>query len=269
MKYVSTSLLLALVLSSQAQPIIPNADLEAWSIPNTWTYTPDDWTTGNNQLLEHVVRDSMACEGNLAMRVYPIPGFETWEGVAWTEFDATYIPANLSFCVKANIVEVDTVKVRLTFWNDGGDTPLLAYEKIWMTTQSIENWSTINVPLDQIEPIMHFARLEVIAGYTTALGGGSPDTSISVDDFSFTVAESVEENECRFSASYAQGWLQVNQPDCGSDKMPLVRLYDLRGNLVIEKRGSTINLSQLSTGLYLVAIGGNNSPIYTQKLFIP
>ena len=185
--YILTSAVLLWNLSIAQN--IPNGNFETWGLYNTWNYTPENWNTGNFQLFEHVFIDSAAYEGNFAMKVFPYTYFEAAPGYASTSLEIDIIPQYLSFYVKCDIpVELDSVSVSVSFFNG----EYMVYSEKWSSDESIEDWQQVVLELDQIEPIIEFVIIDVVAGYGLFLEG-STETWISIDAIEF----SDEVNFCR------------------------------------------------------------------------
>jgi hypothetical protein len=194
MKRIITLTLVALVACHMhAQNLVPNGSFETWDYYNTWTLEPQYWYTPNDQLTETVVQDSNAFEGNLAMRVKVLSGFEG--GVAQTAdviVPLSSFPSVLHFAVKASVPdgdENDQVSVTVNFFNEDA----LVLSHTWTATDSIAQWEEVNFGFVPPGATVTEAQIIVSAGYNGPLGGGSWDTWISVDDMYWTTAESVED----------------------------------------------------------------------------
>jgi hypothetical protein len=269
MKTLLLSLITTISLSSFAQIAVPNPSFEDWGIPNTWTYTPNDWMTQNNQLIMTSHIDSSSCDEELALRVTPFLGFETAAGVAWTEIDTDYIPANFNFCVKRHIdIPQDTVSVRLRFWNDGADVPFVVYENTWTTSSTDTTWNNVTMDLDQIEPIMHYVSIEVIAGYNGPLGGGSHLTWISVDNMGFDIVDNVGSDiQPDVDLLVSNHQISLIGSDAYQLTKPLIQLFDIRGKLVATTRENVLNFAHLRSGIYIAALSINGQTVATKRAF--
>ena len=236
---------------------IPNSDFEDWVWVGGWYEAPADWTTMNNQVITHTEKDDMACEGDYAFKVYPLPGFETTMGQAQTVFPIDYIPATLDFCAKTNIVTevdfVDTCRVRIEFWN----FDIMVYQQVWTNTESLDNWTNISLELDQIEPVITMCVIKVEASYPgMGLGSGSPETWISIDDIAFGTIDSID------SLEYGTVFSMYPNPSNGetvtlSSDGPIghFQVYDMLGHLVFSEFSASDKVlleHELAPGAYLV-----------------
>lgn len=268
MKIALTAASLFFVFAAQAQLEIPNPSFENWEIINTWNPTPVDWITQNWQLNDNTYVDSAACHENVSMAVRPVLGFETSAGMAHTQIDTDYIPANFSFCVKRYVdIPQDTVKVRLRFWNQASDPELMVYEKSWITSDTDTTWNYITLSLDQIEPIMHAVTIEVIAGYNGPLGGGSALTWIAVDDMKFDMVDGVEEERLQFELIVAGEEIRLRGVETYQMKHPRIQLFDLSGKLVAATSESVLNFSHLRAGIYIATLSIDGQTVSTKRAF--
>jgi hypothetical protein len=247
-----------------AQPEIPNGNFEEWGMPNTWNYTPIDWVTMNMQLIESTVMDSLPYEGELAMKVKSIPGFEgAVQGVSYTTVELSAIPPSLNFYVKCFVDGEDTVWVDVSFWNTLiPEAPI--YSETWISTESIDDWTGINLELEQIEPVIDYAIVSVKSGYNGFLGGGSWDTWISVDAMGFDVASNIEntihsdiatvfpnpgKNEITINTSLSVDRIEMRSSD---------------GKLCMESRYDyELDTSELRNGLYHISVYFSNGTYQT------
>jgi len=257
MKTKTLSFIFGCLLASSnlfAQLEIPNGDFETWGYYNTWTLDPASWECSNFQLANHVIPDSMAYEGNRAMRVYPYGFFESAPGYASVEFAADAIPASVDFAVKAYIDGLDSVSVRVAFINtNGGEDWIIQESKVWYTDTSIPEWQVISIPLDQVEPVIDRCLISVIAGYGQFFLEGSLDTWISVDAMGFeglinTINPISTNNEVRlyYSTSQAQFLtLGLQNPEL----VERVNIYSSHGALVQSRSDFKIP-KKLASGIY-------------------
>lgn len=268
MKAIFTLATLFLFCFGQAQLEIPNPSFEEWEIINSWNYTPVGWSTQNWQLMETTTMDSAACHEDLSMAVKPIGGFETSAGVAHVEIETDYIPANFSFCVKRYVdIAEDTVQVRLRFWNATLDPPFVVYENAWVTSDSDTSWNYINMPLDQIEPVMHYVTIEVIAGYNGPLGGGSHLTWISVDDMAFDMVDDVIETQDDYDLIVAGDMIRLSGDRAFQAQRLQIQLFDIRGKLVAETRENSLNFNHLRSGIYIATLLVDGQTVTTKRVF--
>lgn len=179
---------------SFSQGEVPNGDFEAWSNDKLSDWVPEYWETDNYFEYPTTIPDSNAFEGNLAMRVRPIQGFEgAVPRTASTLFPITSIPTNLHFAVRTNVPDLDPydeVSVQIEFLNEDA----IIGSEIWTSTESIDEWQEIDLPIPPLMFEVEEARITVKAGYLGALGGGSIDTWISVDDMQLDVTSGVDDD---------------------------------------------------------------------------
>lgn len=151
--------LLLVVQYSHAQIDVPNGDFESWGLYNSWNYTPQDWNTGNFQLHEHVFIDSLAFEGEKAMKVYPYTFFEPYPGYASTYFELpNETPASLDFYYKSFIgtdVEVDSVYVSIQLFSDD----ILMLDHSWNTDETQLEWTEVHLMTEPLGKTISYASL--------------------------------------------------------------------------------------------------------------
>lgn len=161
-----------------AAQVIPNGGFEYWSITNGWTEEPDGWETPNNQLIETTVKDQDAYAGEFAMRVNPYNmgiGEYGWGNI---DFPIDFIPPSLDFYAKWDKTSTAAVGVDITFFN--GEIPV--YTSYWFAEVNQSEWSLIQIPLDQIEPVMDHV---IITVYVSIGDFAAGEGWISVDEMSF------------------------------------------------------------------------------------
>jgi hypothetical protein len=185
MKIIFTaSALIAFVATANSQFEVPNGNFEVWDLYNTWTLEPQFWETPNNQLIYSTMPDSNAFEGDLAMKIIPLQGFEgAIPQSASVLFSIQEIPASLNFAVKAYVADEnpnDQVSVRIQFMYE--DAVVLT--ETWTSFESIDNWEEIEIELSTSQLPFDEAMITVQAGYSDGLGGGNIDTWISIDAMS-------------------------------------------------------------------------------------
>lgn len=259
---------IALISPVSAQFEVPNGDFEDW-YQGPWTLNPSEWETSNFQLVEHVVPDSNSFEGDLAMRVYPFNNGDDSIGIAYVEIPTSAIPPFLSFAVKCSVAPGDTVGVKIAFWNDGlPENPI--YSSTWFSANDMPNWTMINLPLNQIEPVMDYAVIQVFGGNELPIDALSSTTWISVDSFDTDFQSDISDasySDCQpvFYPVPSQG--QVNISTC-DEKARLWQIYDLTGKLLETGYNTTLDLDHLSAGLYLGRIASGNGKEYTQRIII-
>jgi Secretion system C-terminal sorting domain len=179
--------------NSRAQSL-SNGDFEVWDLYNTWTLEPLDWETLNDQLNTPVTQDSNAYEGDFAMRVKVLPGFEGGVQREASQSILTEIgPSELSFAVKCNVPDgddLDNVMVEVGFLFQGE----VVSTQSWTSFESIENWQLTTMQLPALDAAFDEIKVRVVAGYIGPLSSGSWDTWISVDQIAFSGANGVIEN---------------------------------------------------------------------------
>ena len=191
---------LCIILSSfltlqniQAQFEIPNGDFESWFNSKLTDWVPEYWETDNYFEYPTTIPDSSAFEGNLAMRVRPIQGFEgAVPRTSSTLFSISGTPLNFHFAVKTNIPDLDPydeVSVQIEFLNEDA----VIGSEIWTSTETIDVWQEVDLAIAPLMFPVEETRITVKAGYLGALGGGSIDTWISVDDMSLDVTSGVDD----------------------------------------------------------------------------
>ena len=243
-----------------AQIEIPNNDFETWDYYNTWNLEPDQWSTGNFQLHEHVFRDSLAYQGDWAMKVYPYGFFEPYPGQATAYFTVDEIPSTLDFYMKSYMgQELDSVSVHVQLFNDGE----MLLDQFWATDETVEEWTPVTLELGTIIIPATHAQVTVQASYGGAFLEGSIDTWISVDAISFNTFNSIDAGEVtKYSFSRYGNILTIQ-----GSKAPLsIQLFDLNGKLVQTDFGTELNIDQLSRGTYFLVCEDENQIILKEKV---
>ena len=95
-----------LVIHVEAQQI-PNAGFESWTDIGGWFDNPDEWHTGDNQIQTPVVKDTLAHQGNYALKINAI-GVNSF---AKTKFPITSHPTQLNCFVKTDVSGSDEVSI--------------------------------------------------------------------------------------------------------------------------------------------------------------
>ncbi|MEO0404185.1 MAG: T9SS type A sorting domain-containing protein [Bacteroidota bacterium] len=245
---------------AQSQIDVPNGNFETWGVYNNWNYTPDQWSTGNFQLFEHVFIDSLSYEGTKAMMVKPYTFFEPSPGQATIFFEISEIPDVLEFVYKSNIAgELDSVSVHVQVFNDQD----LLYNVMWDTDESQLVWTPVSLSLPSIVlPATHM-RISVQAGYGIFLGG-SFDTWISVDDLRINTSSSVSESEIEAHVNFTAAF--VSWENLASEKVS-GNVYDLTGKELLNGHENKINLTTLSQGIYLFVLRNENGTVLLSRCF--
>jgi Secretion system C-terminal sorting domain len=258
-----------LVKHGTSQAEVPNGNFEVWDLYNTWTLEPQYWETANNQLIYSTMPDSNAFEGDLAMKVVPLQGFEGAVAQrASILFAIDEIPASLHFAVKANIPDGDPddeVSVMIEFLNEDA----IITSATWTATESIAEWTEIDLV---IPPTMQFVEEVVItvqAGYFGELGGGSLETWISVDDMSLEGTSGVDDASQTAILVYpnpCSDAVTLNGID-NSTALKTIQIFDASGrdcssligvNKVASANRIDLDLSALASGLYQVVVQTDN-----------
>ncbi len=192
--FISIFAILLIVQNGSSQAEVPNGNFEVWDLYNTWTLEPQYWETPNNQLIYSTMPDSNAFEGDLAMKIVPLQGFEgAIPQAASVLFSVQEIPATLNFAVKAHVADEnpnDQVSVRIQFMFEDA----VVSTDTWISFESIDEWDEIVFELSTSELPVDQAVITVQAGYTDGLGGGSIDTWISVDAMSLEGISGVDDD---------------------------------------------------------------------------
>lgn len=188
------SLFLIYAVGNHAQTPVPNGDFEVWDLYNTWTLEPQYWETSNNQLIFSTMPDSNAYEGDLAMKIVPLQGFEgAVPQSASVLFPVEEIPSTLNFAVKAHVADEDPndqVSIRIQFLNEDA----VVSTDTWTSFESIDEWEEVVFELSTSELPFEEVVITVQAGYSNGLGGGSIDTWISVDAMSLEGFSGVDDD---------------------------------------------------------------------------
>jgi len=141
--------------------LIPNYDFENWK----WSPAPEwflaDWTTNNSYPTEaaSVEPDSLnAYHGRSAMKLSNF--YFIAQARAETKFPVNVHPLSLQAYVKCNLVQSDTVSIRIKLFFKGKETD----SGIWFGTKSIDNYKQINIPISQHSVLADTAVIEIRGG---------------------------------------------------------------------------------------------------------
>jgi hypothetical protein len=274
MKKLISIVLVCLGIMSQAdaQLWVPNGNFEVWSLYNTWTLEPQYWETPNNQLIYSVIPDSAAYQGDLAMKVTVLPGFEG--GVP--QFASVLIPTDeypgqFQFAYKCNIPDQDPndqVSVLVECLNE--DAVVSTSEFVMMN--SVTEWDLASLDINQSPNDITEVRITVSAGYATGLNGGSWDTWISVDDLSFTEFNPVNENEknCQSLIFPNPGsGDQMRLMDCGKAFSGVVDIFDVLGARSFSAKVINGQMdSNLASGVYIVSWTSEMGEMKREKMYV-
>lgn len=243
---------------------IPNAGFENWENINTWNDTPVDWQTGNNQLQEPVTKDLDAYEGEYAMRVTSVAAIIGEYGAATTTVDIDYIPASLDFYAKT-ASENGAVIVRIAFFN--GDFEFSSHE--WFTSETLEDWTFVSIPLTQNEPVLTHATIQVIATVGDFAAG---DAEISVDAMSFGTTSGINDFESFDMALYPNPAQEFIQIENGSERITTLSFFDVTGRLVKQVNNSgdlsRIEIADLPNGIYTIKAKTIENKVSVRKLVV-
>lgn len=249
-----------------AQNQVPNGGFETWDLYNTWTLEPEFWTTPNGQLIESVIPDSNAYEGDLAMKVTVLPGFEG--GVpqqASVLFAVDANPVLLQFAVKTNIAgdsELDVVWVKIQGFKEDAQ---IDEAIIWTANYSISDWELVQVEIPEFSEEIDECVITVQAGETNGLAGGSWDNWISVDAFDIEITNDIIQTECNptFYPNPLKG-NYVYLDDCAGNKIKSIAIYNMSGQLVHHQMTSEgVIYIDLPPALYILSM---TSEGYTQRI---
>lgn len=246
MRPIILSFLISLSLSATAQTI-PNGDFEQWVPTALFSLDPAEWQTGNTQLSTPVYPDLDACLNDTAMTVEAVPISLGKYGNANVTFAIGAIPPQLDFCARWNTTPTGAVNVSVSFYNGA----ILAYSAHWNQSGVQEDWTSISLPLEQIEPVITDARVEVSAFVGDFAEG---DALITVDDIHFGSPEAVENPqiiEYGLSPNPGRDFLKV------SGDLPMGARYqimDQRARIVLHGQldDSQLDIRSLSPGSYMV-----------------
>ncbi|MFM9986083.1 MAG: T9SS type A sorting domain-containing protein [Flavobacteriales bacterium] len=252
-------------IASIAQAEVPNGNFESWGNSKLTDWVPEFWETDNYFEYPTTIPDSNAFEGNLAMRVRPIQGFEgATPQTARTLFSITGIPTNLHFAVKTNIPDLDPydeVSVQIEFLNEDA----IIGSEIWTSTESIDEWQDVDLPIPPMMFPIEEARITVKAGYIGALGGGSIETWISVDNMSLDVTSGVDDVATSSILVYPNPCTDlISLNGIGNSTVPKsIRIFDASGrdcsslievNKVATADRIDLDVRALANGLYQVVM---------------
>jgi len=243
---------------------IPNAGFENWSF-NGWNYIPDQWETDNSQLQEPVSQDLEPFQGDFAMKVTAVPYPFGKLGEARVSFPNEVVPTSLDFWVKSS-VENGYVEVRIEFWNED----LLVYTEQWINVDAIEEWTFVSIELDQIEPLLTDATIQVTALVGDLVNG---DAEISLDAMSFGQPQSVN-NSSQYKFSIYPNPVQNHftfQDEEG--QVEFFEIYSLEGKLiqtvqVVNRGNQSVDISSLANGIYSLLLRQGKNILGTQKLVV-
>ncbi|MBL0315778.1 MAG: T9SS type A sorting domain-containing protein [Flavobacteriales bacterium] len=247
---------------------IPNGNFEVWDLYNTWTLEPEYWSTQNNQLTTPVTQDTLAHEGDFAMRVQVLPGFEGGvQEIAYISFPIAFMPYSMNYWVKASVPDgndLENVTVTASFYYLGQEVYTdmdVMYDSITTWEQRVMIFPPIDVAVDEI-------RILVSAGFVTPLGGGSWDTWISIDEMAFSNEVSVSNTNIETNFFYpnpCRGTLYLQTVTAGS----ILEIYNLQGVLISNEQAYQQNdLTFLPSGMYALKLKTPAGESFQQKIIV-
>jgi len=242
---------------------IPNPSFESWSITNGWTEEPDGWNTPNNQLIETTVKDLDPYQGDFAMRVNPYNMGAGEYGWANVDFPSTVIPPSLNFYAKWEKTSTAAVGVDITFWDE--DIPI--YTASWFPEENQSTWTLIQIPLNQIEPIMDHVTINVFVSIGDLVAG---EGWISVDDFSFGLADDLGENAELSISIYpnpSNEFIVIeNASELPADQ---IRIIDMNGKVVqslpFQKQ---VEIQSLAVGNYFMELSSRGGLLGRERFLV-
>lgn len=262
MKSLYTAFIILIAFTANGQ--IPNGNFENWTA-EIWTLNPDDWTTGNMEVVAPVTQEPDAFEGEYAMRVTAIPAELGEYGSAYTSFDLTSFPSTLDFQVKT-ACDAGAVAVHIAFKNEA----YVVWEKEWFTSESIEGWTAVSLALTPpVEPIITSAEITVYA----SVGDFSPGSAtIAIDAMSFDETLSIVTFEAANLQVYpnpAKKTINISNPELQISKL---EMRDITGRQVKSMKVNSaleqIDVSNLKNGIYLLKADLKDGRQTVQKLVI-
>lgn len=185
-------------------------------------------------------------------------------GSAECTFPNTSIPASLDFYVKSQS-EFGGVSVTISFFN--GEN--MFYSEFWSSGQTIEEWTLVSIPLNQIEPVMTHAVIRVEA----QVGDLVPGTAwISVDAMGFEEPLSnddmIVDQDLELYPNPASDFIILD----GITPNSTVRIINIAGQTVYESNSATtqtrLDVKPFSQGIYILNIQNENQVIASRKLVI-
>ena len=233
-------------LIAEAQEI-PNGNFETWYFVG-WSENPEFWITNNTELNLTVAKDYDAYEGDFAMRVTAEPTGLGEYGEASTEFEITAIPAALNFYAKSE-VEFGGVGVTITFLNQGAEI----YTEYWFSSEDMEEYTLVSIPLNQIEPVISHVRIAVNAQVGDLVAG---DAWISVDAMEFGEPLSVNQAVQNSFHLYPNPATKNLTVQSSGGTLGNLKITDIQGKIVLEAlimdKQTVINIEHFPPGLYTV-----------------
>ncbi len=238
-------------LIAQAQEI-PNGNFETWYFVG-WSENPEFWITNNTELYPTVAKDYDSYEGDFAMRVTAEPTGLGEYGEASTQFEITAVPAALNFYAKSE-VEFGGVGVTITFLNQDAEI----YTEYWFSSENMEEYTLVSIPLDQIEPVISHVRIAVNAQVGDLVAGSA---WISVDAMEFGEPLSIKHTELSTFKIYPNPASENLTIETVAD-LQSIEIFSITGKRIQSLSGSGMNknmdVSGLNQGVYLLKFNTSN-----------
>lgn len=239
-------LILFLPLFAAAQTV-PNGNFESWFLVGD-NENPEFWVTDNTIILATVTKDFDSYEGEIAMRVTGQPTGVGNYGEAYTFFEIDAIPAALNFYAKTDIA-FGGVSVEITFLNQ----ELEVYTEIWFNTESLEDYTLVSIPLDQIEPVISHARIKVVAEVGDLIAGTA---WISVDAMEFGEPLKIDKPELGSFKIFPNPAKENLTIQSIGGSLGNLTITDALGKIVLEKQvhenETSIDIQSLAPGIYMI-----------------
>jgi len=262
MKYLFTILLCTFLYTNIQSQEIPNGGFENWTPSPTLNVNPLNWSTDNLGLTAPVYPDSSAYSGELCMSLLPdANALGIGDAMSSVTIDIAYIPAALDFYARWELFAGEA-GVSITFFN--GAVEVITDSWVASSAGSSSDWQLIQIPLEQIEPIITHC---VITCY--AVVEDLQTAHISFDDMQFGVINGISDLdpvEINIGPNPCSEYLTIDaDPVVNSEAQMTV--FDATGRIVsIEAFKNKMNTSALRNGLYFLVIQGDDFEL--RKKFI-
>jgi len=263
MKYFTLFILVGCFDALSAQ--IPNAGFENWELTSGVEH-PVGWIVETSPQMPSVLKDIDSWEGEFATRVRAVPQSIGEYGEAKAFVPVDYIPESFHFYVKTGIF-AGGVEVKISFYNG----EILLSSESWFATDSFADWTYVNVPLEQNEPVLTHAEISVSA----QVGDFSPGTAwISIDGMGFggvTSVDYVVPFRFRLFPNPANDVLALS---ANESTISDIRFYNIEGREVLFQEGgkqhNEIEIHHLIPGVYFLRaeIVGQHTETITRRFVI-
>jgi hypothetical protein len=245
------------VFCQVSKDTIPNASFENWNSMG-WFENPEGWQTNNSQLMEYVVKDSNANQGNLAMRI----NTNGWAQIQLPIIYCSYKDVgDLFFHIKTHNQDSDrfSVEVYYLFKSKIIDTGLCEINTnlnvFTLLKTSAANHSSSNV--DSISIIIR--------------GGSKPDNYVILDNlWVMNVWLNIKPNNISqqpwkiFSQDHSLQFKPIN-----SKNESVISIISVTGQIIYTKITRTQPISiPLNPGIYFYRITQNNLQIQSGKVVV-